>query len=85
MGMVAARRRSHAALDEAVVWEEGARAEFDALLDLVREHAGAAGLDEMVMARLAVVGAAVMKSLGARRAAAGAGARRARRRTRRSR
>ncbi len=74
------------ALDEAAMWEEGARGEFAALLDLVRSDPRADGLEQMVMARLAVVGAAVMKSLGARRAAAGAGGRPAggRRRARRS-
>lgn len=59
--------------DEAALWEEGARGELAALLDLVRADPQAAGLEHVVMARLAVVGAAVMKSIGVRRAAAGAG------------
>lgn len=68
-------KRRQTALDEAAVWEEGARGEFTALLDLVRADPYAEGLEQLLMTRLAVVGAAVMKSLGARRAAAGASVR----------
>lgn len=80
MRTVATRsNRRQAALDEAAVWEEGARGEFDALLDLVRADPQAEELEQLVMTRLALVGAAVMKSLGARRVAAGAPVRAGRR------
>lgn len=82
MGVATARakersRGKHPAHDEAdaVVWEQGARAEFEALLEVLREDARAPGIEEALMARLAVVGAALMQALEARRSTDRAGAR----------
>lgn len=63
-------------LAEAAAWEQGASAEFDLLVEFVRENAMAPGAEGAVMARLAVVGAALIKCLGAHR---DGGARRRRR------
>lgn len=60
---------SRTLLAEAAAWEQGARAEFDALVEFVRTNATASGAEGACMARLAVVGAALIKCLGSRRQA----------------
>lgn len=69
-------RPSRTLLADASAWEQGAREEFDALVEFIRTAPMAPGAEGAVMARLAVVGAALIKCMGARR---DAGSRRRRR------
>lgn len=77
-----ATRVTDAVVSDAAVWEAGARAEFEDLLELIR--AGQPGIEQLVMPRLAIVGAALMHSLGARRQEVAAPASRRASRRRRS-
>ncbi|MCO5165874.1 MAG: hypothetical protein M9894_05845 [Planctomycetes bacterium] len=70
------------AVSDAAAWEAGALAEFEDLLGLVR--AAPAGVEALVMPRLAVVGAALLQSLTERRRACAASAPRRGRGRRRS-
>lgn len=67
---------------EADAWISGAREQFDALVEVVRTATPDAAAEREVMKRLAVVGAALLQALSARRGATGRRARPSRRRTR---
>jgi hypothetical protein len=77
-----ARRTKKADPSEADAWLAGAREQFDALIELARTAEPDAATERDVMKRLAVVGAALLQSLSARRATTPARRPRSRRRTR---
>jgi hypothetical protein len=54
---------------EAAVWETAAREGFEELVAFIRKEAGSIDAERAVLSRLAVLGAALVKSLEVRRAA----------------